>query len=74
MKDRFQYGVASITIIEDGKWQINYKGFGAGADGWGLQNAIFGSYQDAMAYMELKIGQNKEQYYKNIKEILDEES
>lgn len=70
--DRFQYGIASITIIEDGKWQVNYKAIGASADGWGIQNAIFGSSKDAMAYLELKIEQNKNEYYRRIKEILDE--
>ena len=70
--DRFQYGIASITIIEDGKWQVNYKAIGAIADGWGIQIAIFVSSKDAMAYLELKIEQNKNEYYRRIKEILDE--
>ena len=74
--DKFQYGVASITIIEDGMWQVNYKGWGASQCGmeWQMHNLICSSYEDALKILKIKIEKNKDEYYKRIKDILDEEN
>ena len=50
VSDKFQYGVARITIIEDGKWRVDWKGWGPAQGGmeWGLHNFITASWEDAI--------------------------